>query len=132
MKKTNVLAIATVCGLLSLSSAMAQTTVYSDTFTSDSSLAQPPQYNLNNTSAASYALNPTANQGLALNVNSGSTGKLDEMFAEFTGTPISLTGAGQYIQLVVNFNATTAINTDTGGLLVGLYNNSTVNSTNEQ
>jgi hypothetical protein len=132
MNKAITLAVATTCGLLAFSSAQAQTTVFSDTFTSDSSLSQPPWYNLNNTSAASFALNPTAGQGLALTVNSGSTGKLNEMFAEFSSTPVALTAAGQYISLVVNFNSPSGMAADTGGLLVGLYNNSTINSTNEQ
>jgi hypothetical protein len=129
MKKAIILTIVSSFGLLA---AQAQTTIYSDTFTSDGSLSQPPWYNLNNTSAASFALNPTAGQGLALTVTSGSTGKVNEMFAEFSSSPVSLTGAGQYIQLVVNFNSPSGMAADTGGLLVGLYNNSTVNSTNEQ
>jgi len=132
MRKTIAFAITTVCGVLAFTSAQAQTTIYSDTFTSDSSLSQPPWYNLNNTSAASFALNPTAGQGLALTVNSGSTGKVNEMFAEFSSTPVSLTAAGQYISLVVNFNSPSGMATDTGGLLVGLFNNSTINTTNEQ
>lgn len=128
MKKAIIVALASSCGLI----AHAQTTVYSDNFTTDSSLSQPPWYNLNNTSAASYALNPTAGQGLALTVTSGSTGKLNEMFAEFSSTPITLTGSGQYIQLVVNFNSPSGMSADTGGLLVGLFNNTTLNTTNEQ
>jgi PEP-CTERM motif len=106
-----------------------QTTVYSDDFATDSSLSQPPWYNLNNTSAAGYALNPTAGQGLELTVNSGSTGKVNEMFAEFT--PVSLS-SGQNVTLSVLFNSPSGMATDTGGLLVGLYNSATVNSTNEQ
>jgi hypothetical protein len=106
-----------------------QTTVYSDDFATDSSLSQPPWYNLNNTSAAGYTLNPTAGQGLELTVNSGSTGKVNEMFAEFT--PVSLS-SGQNVTLSVLFNSPSGMNTDTGGLLVGLYNSATVNSTNEQ
>jgi len=131
MKKTITLAVALSCGVLAISSTQAQTTIFTDNFTTDSSLSQPPWYNLNNTTAASYALNPTAGQGLALTVSSG-TGKVNEMFAEFASSPVTLAGAGQYIQLVVNFNSPSGMATDTGGLLVGLYNNSTVNSTNEQ
>lgn len=131
MKKAIVFLITVNCGLLFFSSsALAQvTTVFSDDFATDSSLAQPPWYNLNNTSAASYALNPTAGQGLALTVNSGSTGKVNEMFAEFT--PVTL-AAGDSLSLTVLFNSPGGMNTDTGGLLAGLYNNSTINSTNEQ
>jgi hypothetical protein len=132
MKKTIVLAAVSSCGLLGISNALAQTTVFSDNFTTDTSLSQPPWYNLNNTSAASFALNPTANQGLALTTTTGSTGKVNEMFAEFASSPVTLSGAGQYIQLVVNFNSSAGMATDSGGLLVGLYNNNTVNSTNEQ
>jgi hypothetical protein len=127
MKKAIILALTSTCGLLAT---QAQTTIYSDNFATDSSLSQPPWYNLNNTSAASFAF--TAGQGLGLNVTSGSTGKVNEMFAEFASSPVTLTGAGQYVQLVVNFSSSAGMATDTGGLLVGLYNNTTVNSTNEQ
>src|SRR5580698_4423327 len=132
MKKAIILAVVSSCGVLAISSAEAQTTIFTDNFAADSSLAQPPWYNLNNTTAASYALNPTAGQGLALTVNSGSTGKVNEMFAEFASTPVTLGGVGQYIQLVVNFNSPSGMAADTGGLLVGLYNNPTLNSTNLQ
>lgn len=108
------------------STGTAQTTVFSDNFAADSSLATPPWYNLNNTSAASYALNP--DQDLALSVSSG-TGKVNEMFAEFT--PVSLI-TGESVSLTVNFNSSSGMATDAGGLLVGLYNNGTINSTNEQ
>jgi MYXO-CTERM domain-containing protein len=108
------------------STGTAQTTIFSDDFASDSSLATPPWYNLNNTSAASYTLN--SDQDLALSVSSG-TGKVNEMFAEFT--PVSLI-VGESLSLTVNFNSPSGMATDTGGLLVGLYNNGTVNSTNEQ
>ncbi len=117
------------CLSFSNPSASAQTTVFSDTFTSDSSLAQPPWWNLNNTANASYALNPTAGQGLALTVSSG-TGKLNEMFAQFSSAPITLS-SGQYITLTVNFNSPSGMSTDTGGLLVGLYNG-TAATGNEQ
>ncbi len=129
MKKALALIVATSCGLLG-SSALAQTTVFSDNFAADSSLSQPPWYNLNNTSAASYALNPTAGQGLALTVSSG-TGKINEMFAQFSSTPLTLS-SGQYVTLTVNFNSSSGMATDTGGLLVGLYNTSTMATTNEQ
>lgn len=132
MKKAIVLTFASSCGLFALSSAQAQTTIFSDNFTADSTLAQPPWYNLNNTSAASYALNPTAGEGLALTVSAG-TGKLNEMFAQFSSTPVTLS-SGQYITLTVNFNSPSiGIATDTGGLLVGLYNDNGVPATgNEQ
>jgi|GEM_PF-2518165 len=130
MKKALLFLFAINCGLLLIKSSVSgqTTTVFSDTFTSDSSLAAPPWYNLNNTSAAGYPLNPTAGQGLALTVSSG-TGKVNEMFAEFT--PVTLT-SGESVALTVNFNSPSGMATDTGGLLVGLYNNATVNSTNEQ
>jgi hypothetical protein len=51
------------------------------------------------------------------------------MFAEFA--PVSLS-AGDNVTLTVLFNSPSGMSTDTGGLLVGLYNNATVNSTNEQ
>jgi len=114
-------------------SVLAQTTVFSDDFTTDSSLAAPPWYNLNNTSAASYALNPTAGQGLALTVTSGSTGKLNEAFAQFSSTPVTLATTGDYLTLTVNFNSPSGMAADTGGLLVGLYNTQgTPGTANEQ
>ncbi|HTV43396.1 MAG TPA: PEP-CTERM sorting domain-containing protein [Candidatus Sulfotelmatobacter sp.] len=129
MKKAIIYLLAANCGLLAfISSASAQTTIFSDDFASDSSLG-PSWYNLNNTSAASYALNPTAGQGLALTVNSGSTGKVNEMFSEFNSVTLS---DGDSLSLTAIFNSPSGMSTDTGGLLVGLYNNSTVNSTNEQ
>jgi hypothetical protein len=132
MKKAIILAATTTIGWVYLSSPVfAQTTVFSDNFTSDSSLAQPPWYNLNNSSAASNALNPTAGQGLALTVTSGSTGKVNEMFAQFT--PVTLT-EGEYITLTANFNSPNTSGgfaSDTGGLLAGLYNNTIVASSNE-
>jgi hypothetical protein len=130
MKKAIAYLLTVNCGLLFFGSAASAqaTTVFSDDFVTDGSLAQPPWYNLNNTSAAGYALNPTAGQGLALTVSSG-TGKVNEMFAEFA--PVTLS-AGESVSLTVNFNSPSGMATDTGGLLVGLYNNSTVNSTNEQ
>jgi hypothetical protein len=132
MKKALATALATALGILFLgTSAFTQTTVFSDNFTTDSSLSQPPWYNLNNTSAASFALNPTAGQGLALTVNSGSTGKVNEMFAQFSSSPITLS-SGQYISLTVNFNSSSGMATDTGGLLVGLYKAATAATTNEQ
>jgi hypothetical protein len=130
MKKA-IICFLTIGYCLSFSSqtASAQTTVFSDTFTSDSSLAQPPWWNLNNTTAASYALNPTAGQGLALTVSSG-TGKVNEMFAQFSSAPITLS-SGQYMTLTVNFNSPSGMATDTGGLLVGLYNGTSATG-NEQ
>jgi hypothetical protein len=128
--KNAIIYAATAFGLVYLSSsALAQTTVFSDDFATDSSLSQPPWYNLNNTSAASYAF--TAGQGLGLNVTSGSTGKVNEMFAQFSSSPITLS-SGEYISLTVNFSSSSGMATDTGGLLAGLYNTATVASTNEQ
>lgn len=126
MKKAIVPLVVALQWICLASTGTAQTTVFSDDFASDSSLATPPWYNLNNTSAASYALNP--DQDLALSVSAG-TGKVNEMFAEFT--PVSLI-TGESLSLTVNFNSPSGMATDTGGLLVGLYNNGTVNSTNEQ
>ena len=96
-------------------------TVFSDNFITDSSLATPPWYNMNNSSSASYALNPTAGQGLALTVTTGATGKTDQEFAQFTATPITLATVGDSLTLTVNFNSTN-FSGNTGGLLAGLYN----------
>jgi hypothetical protein len=110
--------------------ATSQTTVFSDNFTADTSLATPPWYNMNNTPNASATLDPTAGQGLALNVSTG-TGKVNEEFAQFSATPITLATAGDYITLTVNFNSPDVL-ANTGGLLAGLLNTrGTVASANE-
>jgi hypothetical protein len=125
-KSIGALALASVLPL----AGMAQTTIFNDNFTTDSSLATPPWYNMNNTANASYALNPTAGQGLALDVSSG-TGKVNEEFAQFTSTPITLATVGDYITLTVNFNSPDVAG-NTGGLLGGLFNTQgTVASANE-
>lgn len=100
--------------------AMADTTVFSDDFTTDTSLAVPPWYNMYNTVNAAATLNPTAGQGLALTVSSG-TGKVNEEFAQFTATPITLATVGDHLTLTVNFNSPN-VAANTGGLVAGLYN----------
>lgn len=100
--------------------AVAQTTVFTDNFTTDSSLAVPPWYNMNNTANAAATLNPTAGQGLALTVSSG-TGKVNQEFGQFTATPITLATVGDYLALTVNFNSPN-VAANTGGLVAGLYN----------
>jgi hypothetical protein len=101
-------------------SALAQpTTIFSDDFTTDSSLGSE-WFNMNNTSAAAVALNPTAGQGLALTVSAG-TGKVNEEFAQFSPTPVTLATTGDYLTLTVNFNSAN-VAANTGYLLAGLYN----------
>ena len=100
--------------------AVMATTVFSDDFTTDTSLASPPWYNMNNTSAAAFALNPIAGQGLALTVSAG-TGKVNEEFGQFSATPITLATVGDYLTLTVNFNSPN-VAANTGYLLAGLYN----------
>lgn len=98
---------------------LAQTTVFTDNFTTDSSLGAG-WFNMNNTSAASAVLNPSAGQGLALNVTAG-TGKVNEEFNAFTGTPITLANVGDYIKLSVTFNTANLVGNN-GMLLAGLFN----------
>lgn len=115
-----VFTMAVAFGLLAMANWPASAgTIFSDNFTTDSSLGSE-WFNMSNTVNAAVALNPTAGQGLALTVSSG-TGKVNEEFAQFTVSPITLT-AGDSISLVVNFNAASGMQTDTGGLLAGLYN----------
>jgi hypothetical protein len=123
MKRSNsvVLTMAMAFGLSALASWSAAGSIFSDVFTTDSSLAQPPWYDISSSSTATYALNPTAGQGLALTVSSG-TGRDQEMFAQFTSTPVTLASVGDYLTLTVNFNSPSGMSTDTGGLLVGLFN----------
>jgi hypothetical protein len=97
---------------------MAQTTILTDNFTTDSSLGAE-WFNMSNTVNAAVALNPTTGQGLALTVSSG-TGKVNEEFAQFSASPITLTAVGDYITLIVNFNSPN-VTGNTGGLLAGLY-----------
>ncbi len=100
--------------------AMAQTILFSDDFTTDTSLASPPWYNMNNTANAAVALNPVAGQGLALSVSSG-TGKVNEEFAQFSSFPFTLFDYGDYFTLTVDFNSSNVAG-NTGGLLAGLFN----------
>jgi hypothetical protein len=113
----------------------AQTTIFTDNFATDSSLASE-WYNLSNSTVTGVALNPTANQGLALTVPIGSSGKVDEEFAQFSGTPITLATIGDYITLTVDFNSpnfTNVSTANTGGLLAGLfYSQGTAPSANEE
>lgn len=106
--------------LLGLSDSSLRAQIFSDNFTTDASLGAG-WFNMVNSTAASFALNPTAGQGLALNVNSGSTGKTDEAFTQFTGTPVTLGTTGDSVSLTVDFNSPN-LAANTGGLLVGLYN----------
>lgn len=133
MKKTIISLWVTVCGLSFFQSASAQV-IYSDDFTSDSSLAQPPWYNLNNTSDVNYQF--VEGTGLELVQTSG-TGKVNEMYAEFN--PVTLS-QGDSLTLTVDFDVTSSGSassgeiTDTGALLAGLYNNNNENGSpaNEQ
>jgi hypothetical protein len=99
---------------------MAQTTVYSDDFATDLSLASPPWYNMNNTANASATL--VNGTGLELNV-SGGTGKVNEEFGQFTpfASAITLNAVGDYITLTVDFTSAN-IAGNNGYLLAGLYN----------
>jgi|SRR5208283_2390217 len=97
---------------------MAQTTVYSDDFATDLSLASPPWYNMNNTANASATL--VNGTGLELNVSAG-TGKTDQEFGQFSATPITLNAVGDYITLTVDFTSAN-IAGNNGYLLAGLYN----------
>ena len=94
--------------------------VFNDDFATDSSLGSE-WFNMVNSTTASFDLNPTSGQGLALNVTSGATGKTDEAFAQFTPSPITLESAGDSITLTVDFNSPN-LSANTGGLLVGFYN----------
>jgi hypothetical protein len=115
MKRLSLIALALAAPLAAMA-----TTVFSDDFTTDTSLASPPWYNMNNTANASATLNPTAGQGLALNISAG-TGKVNQEFGQFSATPITLATVGDYLTLTVNFNSPN-VAANTGYLLAGLYN----------
>ena len=95
-------------------------TIFSDNFKTDSSLAQPPWYNISSATANSYALTP----GTGLGLSTSTSGKFQEMVAQFAGLPVTL-GVGQSLTLTVNFSGTGMWNGsagDNGGLIFGLYN----------
>jgi len=90
--------------------------VFSDNFTTDSSLGSE-WFNLN--SSANCSATWSAG-GLALNTSAG-TGKINEEFAVFAGSPIVLADAGQFITLTVTYNSANASGNN-GYLLAGLFN----------
>jgi hypothetical protein len=120
MKRSNsiILIVSVTCGFLAMATqAILAQTIFSDNFTTDSSL-QPGWYNLNDSTTSSSALNPTAGQGLEL--VSTASGHVAEIFNQFSPTLIT-PSVGQTLTLSVNFN-TVGVSGNTGGLVFGLYN----------
>lgn len=117
MKHSVLFTMAIAFGVSVMACWSAAGSVFSDDFTTDTSLAVPPWYNINNTSAATATLNPGV--GLALTVTSG-TGKTDEEFAQFASSPFSIANVGSSITLTVNFSGTGLA--DNGYLMGGLFN----------
>src|ERR1700722_11919757 len=100
MNRSLALTALTSVGILALagSSALAQTTVYSDDFTSDTALSGT-YLNMNSVGGAdAWAF--TADTQLQLQTAASS--KLDEVLNTFNA--VTLGSAGQYLTLTVNFN----------------------------
>jgi hypothetical protein len=121
MTKATAFAAAT-CGLLSVSSAFAQTTVFTDNFSNGSTLngtstpggtptASSTSYDI--ASSKPDTTYPTIGPGaLGLGLNAATTSGFWEAQAVFSSGPITLQTVGDYINLTYTF-------TDTGALLMG-------------
>lgn len=120
MKKHVAFAVATTCGLLSLSSVQAQTPVFNDTFSNGSTLngtstpgGTPTDSSTSYDIASSKAdtTYPTISSGaLSMGLNSATTSGFWEAQAVFSSSPVTLATVGDYINMSYTF-------TDTGSLL---------------
>jgi hypothetical protein len=120
MKITTTLAAATTLGLVQLgSTALAQSTVYSDNFGNDSSLSSS-YLNINNISGTSNQWSFAANSQLTL--TTAASGKLDDLVGSFS--TVSLAQAGDYVSFVVNFNSPNIGQSGTAGNLLFSLNSS--------
>jgi hypothetical protein len=120
MKKTT-LFVAATCGLLSVSSAIAQNTVFTDNFGSSTLNGTSTPGGTPASSSTSYDIAsskadttyPTIGPGaLSLGLNAATTSGFYEAQAVFSSTPIMLQTINDYVDLTYTF-------TDTGGLLAG-------------
>ena len=101
MKKAIILAAATTFGSVYLSSsALAQTTIYNDSFASDSALSSS-YVNIDNISATATEWSFAPNSELTL--TTAASGKIDELVGSFSA--VTLNQANQYVSFVVNFNS---------------------------
>src|SRR5215469_2255425 len=117
MKKATVFLAAT-CGLLSISSAFAQTIIYDDNFANDSSLSTS-YLNINNISGstAEWAFTPNTQ----LELTTAASGKVDELVGQFS--PQALSGAGQSVTFTASFNSPSLTTSgSSGSLLIALDN----------
>jgi T5SS/PEP-CTERM-associated repeat protein len=130
------LAITATCGLVLFSKpALAQVTVFSDTFGSGSTLNQAPAIPTANSTSYEYGVGATNSFGPAS--SSISLGDLSltlplksivlgEIQAQFTSLPVTLVNPGDYINLTVTFLAAANILSGNAGsisaLNIGLYN----------
>lgn len=119
MKKALILAVASSCLLLALSSAQAQpTTIYDDNFVNDSTLSSS-YVNINNiNSAVQWAF--TANSQLQL--TTAASGKLDDLVGQFT--PQTLSGAGQFVTFTASFNSPSLTTSGSAGSILFALDNS--------
>jgi hypothetical protein len=118
MKKALILAVASSCGLLALSTVQAQpTTVYDDNFANDSTLSSS-YVNLNNiNSAVQWAF--TANSQLQL--TAGASGKLDDLVGQFT--PQTLSSVGSYVTFTASFNSPSLTTSGSAGSILFALDN---------
>jgi VCBS repeat-containing protein len=94
------------------------TTVFSDNFSTDGSL-QAGWYNMNNSPSQLTGVF-TPGTGLVFNQSASGSGKINEEFNVFTGSPVSLINVGDYITLTVVFNSP-ILSANNGSLLAGLF-----------
>lgn len=116
-----VLPVALFCGATVLP---AQTTVLSDSFTSDS--LNPATYVDPTSSATTWdtignKTTVTSSLSSGLTLGTVSTGSVIEAAALFTTSPITLSASGDYVKLTYTFSGT-GIAASNGYLLTGLYN----------
>jgi hypothetical protein len=96
----------------------AQVQIFTHNFTTDSSGAAPsPFYNISSSVNNTFAVV----NGTGLELDQTSSGKVNEEYAQFTSSAITLNSTGDYITFTAVFNSAN-ISGNTGGLVAGLYN----------
>lgn len=114
MKNAMFYTLAAGCGWACFGlSALAQTTVYSDNFASDSGLSSS-YLNINNISGSSDEWSFTPNSELTL--TAAASGKVDELVGSFS--PVTLAQPGDYVSFVVDFNSPNLGQSGTAGNLL--------------
>lgn len=132
MKKTLVLTIASACGLLGISSAMAQTTIFNDNFQNGSTVngtstpggtptASSTSYDIASSKTGQATLNSGAGT-LEIQLSSATTSGFWEAQAVFSSSPVTLATIGDYINMTYTFNNTgNLLGTTNSAIYSGLY-----------